>query len=49
MQRGEAARRGTGRGLGGAGKRIREDFMHYAWINDLLVAGARALLPQSAT
>jgi hypothetical protein len=25
-----------------AGKRVREDFMHYAWINDVLIAGARA-------
>ena len=27
-----------------AGKRVREDFMHYAWINDVLVAGARQIL-----
>ena len=27
-----------------AGKRVREDFMTYAWINELLVAGARQLL-----
>lgn len=26
------------------GKRVREDFMRFAWINDLLRAGARALL-----
>ena len=24
-----------------AGKRVREDFMKYVWINDVLVAGAR--------
>ena len=27
-----------------AGKRVREDFMNYAWINDVLIAGARQLL-----
>ena len=27
-----------------AGKRVREDFMHYAWINDVLIAGADRLL-----
>ena len=27
-----------------AGKRVREDFMTYVWINDLLVAGAKQLL-----
>jgi 4-hydroxy-2-oxoheptanedioate aldolase len=27
-----------------AGKRVREDFMTYAWVNDLLVAGAGQLL-----
>jgi 4-hydroxy-2-oxoheptanedioate aldolase len=27
-----------------AGKRVREDFMKYAWVNDVLVAGARQLL-----
>jgi len=27
-----------------AGKRVREDFMSYVWINDVLVAGARQLL-----
>jgi 4-hydroxy-2-oxoheptanedioate aldolase len=26
-----------------AGKRVREDFMQFVWINDLLVAGARQL------
>jgi 4-hydroxy-2-oxoheptanedioate aldolase len=31
-----------------AGKRVREDFMHYAWINDVLVAGARAILGPNA-
>ena len=27
-----------------AGKRVREDFMKYVWINDVLIAGARRLL-----
>jgi 4-hydroxy-2-oxoheptanedioate aldolase len=27
-----------------AGKRVREDFMRFAWINDILVAGARQLI-----
>lgn len=27
-----------------AGKRVREDFMRYVWINDVLLAGARQLL-----
>jgi len=27
-----------------AGKRVREDFMKYIWINDVLIAGARQLL-----
>ncbi|MGH8712565.1 MAG: hypothetical protein ACREYB_01010 [Casimicrobiaceae bacterium] len=27
-----------------AGKRVREDFMQYVWINDVLMAGARTLL-----
>ena len=27
-----------------AGKRVREDFMSYVWINDVLVAGAKQLL-----
>ena len=27
-----------------AGKRVREDFMNYVWINDVLIAGARQLL-----
>jgi 2-keto-3-deoxy-L-rhamnonate aldolase RhmA len=26
------------------GKRVREDFMNYVWINDVLLAGARRLL-----
>ena len=26
-----------------AGKRVREDFMQYVWVNDVLLAGARAL------
>jgi 2-keto-3-deoxy-L-rhamnonate aldolase RhmA len=28
-----------------AGKRVREDFMTFAWINDIIVAGAQKLLP----
>lgn len=28
----------------GAGKRVREDFMNFVWINDVLVTGARQLL-----
>ena len=28
----------------GAGKRVREDFMNFVWINDVLIAGARQLL-----
>jgi 4-hydroxy-2-oxoheptanedioate aldolase len=31
-----------------AGKRVREDFMHYAWINDVLIAGAGKLLGEPA-
>jgi 2-keto-3-deoxy-L-rhamnonate aldolase RhmA len=27
-----------------AGKRVREDFMKFAWVNDILMAGARQLL-----
>ena len=27
-----------------AGKRVREDFMNYVWVNDVLLAGARKLL-----
>jgi len=27
-----------------AGKRVREDFMNFVWINDVLVTGARQLL-----
>jgi 4-hydroxy-2-oxoheptanedioate aldolase len=27
-----------------AGKRVREDFMRFAWINDVLVTGARQLI-----
>jgi len=27
-----------------AGKRVREDFMNFAWVNDILVTGARQLL-----
>jgi len=28
----------------GAGKRVREDFMRFAWVNDVLRMGVRALL-----
>jgi 4-hydroxy-2-oxoheptanedioate aldolase len=31
-----------------AGKRVREDFMKFAWINDVLRAGTRALLDREA-
>jgi 4-hydroxy-2-oxoheptanedioate aldolase len=27
-----------------AGKPIREDFMRFAWVNDILIAGAQSLL-----
>jgi 4-hydroxy-2-oxoheptanedioate aldolase len=27
-----------------AGKRVREDFMHYAWINEVILTGSRHLL-----
>lgn len=30
-----------------AGKRVREDFMNYVWVNDVLLAGARKLLGAS--
>jgi 2-keto-3-deoxy-L-rhamnonate aldolase RhmA len=45
----QAARADAARSIRAAGKRVREDFMQFAWINDLLVAGARQLLPQSAS
>ncbi len=32
-----------------AGKRVREDFMNFCWINDLLVAGAQKILGQADT
>ena len=32
------------RRINAAGKRVREDFMHYAWINDIVLTGARQLL-----
>ena len=32
-----------------AGKPVREEFMNYVWINDVLVAGARALLDPPAS
>jgi 2-keto-3-deoxy-L-rhamnonate aldolase RhmA len=31
-----------------AGKRVREDFMNFVWINDVLMAGARQLLDAAA-
>jgi 4-hydroxy-2-oxoheptanedioate aldolase len=31
-----------------AGKRVREDFMNFVWINDVLIAGARQLLDATA-
>ena len=31
-----------------AGKRVREDFMNFVWINDVLIAGARQLLDGGA-
>jgi 4-hydroxy-2-oxoheptanedioate aldolase len=40
----EAAISGAAERIRAAGKPIREDFMTFAWINDLLVAGARSLL-----
>ena len=33
-----------GADIHGAGKRVREDFMNFVWINDVLIAGARQLL-----
>ena len=30
--------------INAAGKRVREQFMHYAWVNDVLRAGFRALI-----
>jgi len=30
-----------------AGKRVREDFMTYVWINDVLVAGAQKLFDEA--
>jgi 2-keto-3-deoxy-L-rhamnonate aldolase RhmA len=32
------------REINAAGKRVREDFMNYAWINEILMTGARQLL-----
>jgi 4-hydroxy-2-oxoheptanedioate aldolase len=32
------------RRIGEAGKRVREDFMKYVWINEVIVSGARSLL-----
>ena len=40
----EAAVAGASKLIRAAGKPVREDFMTFAWINDLLVAGARSLL-----
>jgi 4-hydroxy-2-oxoheptanedioate aldolase len=39
----EAARRASDQ-VRAAGKRIREDFMRFAWVNEILVSGARHLL-----
>ncbi len=30
--------------INAAGKRVREEFMNFAWINDIVLAGAQALL-----
>jgi 4-hydroxy-2-oxoheptanedioate aldolase len=38
-----AAQEATAR-IHAAGKRVREDFMRFAWINDVIVAGARQLI-----
>jgi len=35
-------------GIHRAGKRVREDFMNFVWINDVLIAGARQLLDPAA-
>ncbi len=35
-------------GIHRAGKRVREDFMNFVWINDVLIAGARQLLDAAA-
>jgi 2-keto-3-deoxy-L-rhamnonate aldolase RhmA len=35
-------------GIHRAGKRVREDFMNFVWINDVLIAGARQLLDGGA-
>jgi len=40
----EAAVAGASARIRAAGKPVREDFMTFAWINDLLVAGAKSLL-----
>jgi 4-hydroxy-2-oxoheptanedioate aldolase len=40
----EAAIAAASQRIRAGGKRVREDFMSFAWINDLLVAGARSLL-----
>jgi 4-hydroxy-2-oxoheptanedioate aldolase len=40
----EASRR-----IGDAGKRVREDFMKYVWINEIIVSGARSLLENWST
>jgi 4-hydroxy-2-oxoheptanedioate aldolase len=39
----EAARRASDQ-VRAAGKRVREDFMRFAWVNEILVSGARQLL-----
>jgi 4-hydroxy-2-oxoheptanedioate aldolase len=40
----EAAVADASRRIRAAGKPVREDFMRFAWINDILVAGARSML-----
>jgi 2-keto-3-deoxy-L-rhamnonate aldolase RhmA len=35
----------AGAAIRAAGKRVREDFMHYAWINDVIVAGLKQVMP----
>jgi 4-hydroxy-2-oxoheptanedioate aldolase len=39
-----AAARDASARIHAAGKRVREDFMNFAWVNDILIAGARNLL-----
>ncbi len=44
----KAAAADASRRIRAAGKRVREDFMNYAWINDVLIAGAGQLLDARA-